>query len=79
MKEDDLTREQKLAVQAWWEANDPDEYLFDFVDNERYAIQGNLDQEREYERCRANGCCGSMDVIIEVGDVKLMFGFNYGH
>jgi hypothetical protein len=77
---DNLTPEQVAAVWKWWDDNDPNQEHYDCVDNTRYAILGNKDQEHAYEEIRKNGCCGSCDVELPLKDGSiLLFGFNYGH
>lgn len=72
-----LTADQKDALDLWWRNNTTD---YECVDNERYAIKGNAEQEADYELHRSNGCCGFCDVELEVIDGStLLYGFNYGH
>lgn len=76
----DLTPEQHTAIEKWWIENDPSGYSFECDDNHRYAIQGNTEQEADYETRRNNGCCGFVDVELELSDGSiLLYGFNYGH
>ena len=76
----DLTPEQAQAIADWWTTNDPDGYTYEYADNDRYAIQGNTEQENAYEGRRMNGCCGFCDVEIPLPDgTTLLYGFNYGH
>lgn len=73
----DLSEAQKKAVERWC-----DKYMdqYDYVDNERFATKGNIEQEKEYWRLEGRGCCGSADVELECDDgTVLMFGFNHGH
>ena len=79
LKRDDLTPEQVAAISKWWDVNDPNGYTYEYVDNERYAVKGNVEQETGYDYMRMGGCCGFMDTEIEVGSSTLLFGFNYGH
>ena len=51
----------------------------DYSDNLRIAIVGNEEQEEEYRKARANGCCGYSDGVYEYKDKKVWIGFNYGH
>ena len=79
MSWDDLTHQQQEAVQDWWNQNDPNGTVFDFVDNYRYAIKGDAAQEAAYDDVRCQGCCGFHDTEIVVGSITLLYGFNYGH
>lgn len=74
-----LTNEQLAAIQAWWDKQDKDSDFFECTDNERFAIKGNKQQEEQYNIIKNQGCCGSMDVEIVVGDDILLYGFNFGH
>jgi hypothetical protein len=50
------------------------------IDNERIARVGDLEQEREYEDRKSNGCCGADDnEFIGADGHTYMIGFNYGH
>ena len=80
LRSQDLTPEQSQAVDDWWNKNDPDQITYDFVDNTRYAIKGNKEQEYAYDDIRCGGCCGFVDVELDLPDgTVLLFGFNYGH
>jgi hypothetical protein len=75
-----LTSFEDAAVRAWWDANDPNDEVYQHCDNFRYARPGQLDQIAAYEAAAENGCCGSVDVKLALpGGEELMFGFNYGH
>lgn len=82
-----LTEAQRNAIAAWWNKNDPDGYTYECVDNTRFAVKGDAGQESAYEDLRDGGCCGFVDVELEVsGDDEsetpshvLRYGFNYGH
>lgn len=74
----ELTPEQNAAVAQWWAVNDDGSY--ECMDNERYAIKGNQEQEAVYDEQVRLGCCGSCDVEIPLPDgTILLYGFNYGH
>jgi len=75
----DLTPQQQNAVDQWMAENDPDGYSFDCADNHRYAVVGNQEQVDRYYELQSNGCCGFVDVELEVDGQTLLFGFNYGH
>lgn len=76
----DLTEAQKEAIALWWEENDPDGYVYDYVDNRRYAVAGNIEQQEAYDDLRMGGCCGFLDVELDLPDGSVLwFGFNYGH
>ena len=80
IEQKDLTPAQNHAVNDWWAANDPDQDHYEFADNDRYAIQGNTEQEAAYEDKRMGGCCGFCDVELSLPDgTTLLYGFNYGH
>jgi hypothetical protein len=80
MQYEDLTEEQVQAIAHWWIKNDPNEYYFEYNDNFRYAIKGDVDSVNEYERLRERGCCGELDIELTMSDGSvLMYGFNYGH
>ena len=51
----------------------------DYKDNLRCAYVGNEIQEYEYERAVQSGCCGSLDIIVMVGENEFRMGCNYGH
>lgn len=75
----DLTDEQRAAVDAWETANNDDQQ-YDFQDNRRYAVVGNVEQATEYESIKDQGCCGFRDVELECSDgTTIWYGFNYGH
>lgn len=70
-----------IAERAWWAAVHEDDY--ENADNFRVAREGHPDEVSEYERRRADGCCGSEDVTLDVtwdgNTVHVLYGFNYGH
>lgn len=75
-----LNPEQLAAIDTWWDANDPDGRTYDSVDNNRYAVVGNREQEDSYDDQQRGGCCGFVDVELNCGDgTTLLFGFNHGH
>ena len=75
-----ITASQRRAVVAWHAKNDPNGDDFEFQDNHRYAVKGDLAQERAYESARDHGCCGFVDVELTCDDGSvLLYGFNYGH
>jgi hypothetical protein len=51
----------------------------EYEDNWRFCRIGNSEEEKEYNRIQGMGCCGFVDVIVEVDGVKWKIGFNYGH
>lgn len=77
----ELTPAQHAAIDKWWSENNPD--AFDNMDNTRYAVKGNLEQEAGYFELESHGCCGYVDVELDVEDGEsshvLLYGFNYGH
>lgn len=79
LKFEDLTLAQQEAIVAWENDNDPDGYEFENQDNHRYAIKGNVEQEAAYDELERGGCCGSVNTEIVVGDVTIIYAFNYGH
>jgi len=80
MQYENLRQEQKKAVVLWWIENDPNEIIFEYSDNFRYAIKGDIDSVNEYEKLRERGCCGELDIEFTMSDGSvLMYGFNYGH
>lgn len=75
-----LTKEQQEVVNVWHDQNDKDEEFNGYCDNHRYAVKGNQEQEKEYERRRGEGCCGAVDLALPCPDGSiLLYGFNYGH
>ena len=84
---DQLTEAQQAAVAAWWNENGRDGYTYEYADNYRYAVKGDAGQESAYEALRGAGCCGFVDVELEVKcddesenlNHVLLYGFNYGH
>jgi len=71
-----LSASQEQAIAKWWEENGDG---YEYADNFRHAIVGNVEQEQEYKRIYDGGCCGACDVLLEVDGETLMYGFNYGH
>lgn len=72
-----ISESQQRALDNWW-LNETEEY--DYMDNERLATKGNIEQENIYDKQVGEGCCGSVDVELDCDDgTVLMFGFNYGH
>ena len=62
------------------DADKKDPYGYEFVDTERFAIEGRTDQIAQYERIADGGCCGSYDGKLQLNeDTVLLYGFNYGH
>lgn len=73
----DLSEAQQQAIDDWRSSQTAE---YEFADNYRYAMVGNHEQESQYYSLQSNGCCGFVDVVLDVQDgTKLMFGFNYGH
>jgi hypothetical protein len=72
-----LTEAQQDAIDAWWTTVERNDY--ENIDNHRFAIQGNPEQESDYERLRSHGCCGYVDVELQFDGGVLLYGFNYGH
>ena len=74
------------AIEKHCEDNEIERF-YDCIDNNRYAIKHDEEQEKAYEVKRINGCCGIYDVVITVdtsshyqnSSIDLMYGFNYGH
>lgn len=65
-------------VYQWFdEKTQNDDY--DNLDNERAALETDAVAVAEYEARRADGCCGSVDEIIQVNGHNWLVGFNYGH
>lgn len=60
---------------AWMDAevNDP------CIDNHRVGYFDNPKSLKEYERAEAEGCCGSFDHIVFIGNRRAKIGCNYGH
>lgn len=78
MNYENLTENEKAAVEKWWADRNADDY--EYQDNQRYARPEHPEQLEEYERRQEGGCCGSVDVLLEVeGGSQLHYGFNYGH
>ena len=51
----------------------------DYPDNHRFARVGDFHQEAFYRHRYEGGCCGELDVVVDVEGVKYRMGFNYGH
>ena len=51
----------------------------DYVDNERFARVGNAAEEFVYLKAQHDGCCGSLDEIIDTPHGRVMIGCNWGH
>jgi len=68
--------EEVRAIFASIEFSDAYEYM----DNYRFAVVDNQEQEREYYRRQSNGCCGYYDNTHTLSTGKVVrIGFNYGH
>lgn len=75
-----MTTEVKIAVDQWFDQNDPESTKFENVDNTRYAFEDVPEQVEQYYDIAQSGCCGFLDTKITLpGGRILMFGFNYGH
>jgi len=76
----DLIHAFLAAEKAWWMGN---EGSYENPDNFRQAREGDPDETAEYERARADGCCGSEDVTLDVtwdgNIIHVLYGFNHGH
>lgn len=76
----DLIHAFLAAEQAWWTGN---EDSYENPDNFRQAREMDPEERAEYERVRADGCCGSEDVTLDVtwdgNIIHVLYGFNYGH
>lgn len=51
----------------------------DCADNFRFARVGNEDEEFAFNRAIEDGCCGSFNQKLMIGDFEYMIGCNYGH
>ena len=53
---------------------------YDYDGHYRWFRVGHIDEEREYNKIKSNGCCGfeEWEVVDPQGQVW-WFGFNYGH
>lgn len=56
-----------------------EKFYFEYIDNYRFAIEGNEDSIKKYKELKASGCCGSFDESFEYEGIKYYFGFNHGH
>lgn len=73
--------ELKATINAWWEANDPDGHIYEYIDNYRVALCGDGASELAYQKAQAEGCSGAIDTVfgpLPCG-YAFMWGFNYGH
>ena len=52
---------------------------YEYMDNERVALSTDPEQVAEYNDRKENGCCGSVDRQLKIGDKVYLVGFNYGH
>jgi hypothetical protein len=52
---------------------------FEYVDNYRFAILGDSDEEKKYKEILSQGCCGFHDFVVEIEEKKYKIGFNHGH
>lgn len=66
--------ESEAAAFEWMEreADDP------CIDNYRVKYHDQVDNQ-EYQDAVANGCCGSFDTVVMIGDRLATIGCNYGH
>jgi hypothetical protein len=62
-----------------WEKEEDHPIHDSFCDNFRYARESNKVEMEAYEEQQRNGCCGSFDSRIEVGEEAILIGWNYGH
>lgn len=60
-----------------WFFNDIAE--LDFADNFRFAFRDQAAEVDEYEEARSDGCCGFVDMEVEVDGRVYWMGCNYGH
>lgn len=51
----------------------------DCADNFRFAFADNAADAEEYESIRNDGCCGFVDMSVEVDGRVYWMGCNYGH
>lgn len=65
------------ALHDWFEQNAYGKH--DNVDAVRAAKVGVYAEQVEYDAIQDGGCCGSVDVEIEIDGVTYAVGFNYGH
>jgi hypothetical protein len=80
MMYEDLTDEMKSVINSWWDRNDPENEVFEYADNFRYALDSDDETLEGFKHLEMLGCCGSMDVEFVLRDgSKLLYGFNYGH
>lgn len=63
--------------QAWaWMEREVDD---DCVDNHRLAYLDDSTAMAQYEKDKSEGCCGSFDHEVQIGNRSAMIGCNYGH
>ena len=51
----------------------------DYIDNHRSCFMDDPSQIAQYEKIESDGCCGSFDMSVLIGDVEFRMGCNYGH
>lgn len=70
--------EVNAQLAAWWDANQDS---FEYVDNSRFCLVGDLESEKQYDDVAFGGCCGSHDEQIGPSPLgnSYRFGFNHGH
>lgn len=65
-------------ARSWFFAKIKEEDL-DFADNFRFAFSDNAAEADEYESARNDGCCGFVDMEVQVAGRVYWMGCNYGH
>jgi hypothetical protein len=74
------TEAEHVAINEWFDANDPNGDAFDCMDNCRIATVGNAAEEAAFDEAERGGCCGCMSITLKTADgVEFLYGFNYGH
>jgi hypothetical protein len=51
----------------------------DFIDNYRFCVVGNIQQEYFFTLQASKGCCGVQQKAVMINGVKCKIGFNFGH
>lgn len=63
------------AKAGFWQRFDDLEY----ADNVRFAFEDDAAEMEAYDEARANGCCGSVDHQMRIGERFAWMGCNHGH
>lgn len=78
---------KKKQIRCFVDEESAKTWMFEFleergeecIDNYRFRIYGDEKARLEYQKRIEEGCCGSFDEEIQVGDELAEIGCNFGH